>query len=111
MKFRISAITSPFGEPVDNGKTTSNPEEAIKQWFVYSKKYPTCASICPETNTDGLELLKWAESNFGKIKTWAEKYRCPYKLNWLQEQITKQITKGDKLIQWEFDEIYPFSMG
>ena len=61
MQYVISAINSPFGEPIGKDAHTTDMEDAILRWFQLSKKYPTCTSIQPETIEDGMELLKWAK--------------------------------------------------
>lgn len=111
MEYKISAITSPFGEPVDYGKTEHDPERAILRWLEYSKKYPTCASIQPQNKEDGLALLKWAKLNFDKLEAYFLKYKCPYKTDWMRDQIDSQVNNNKVDMQWEWDELFPFSIG
>jgi len=111
MRYVISAISSPFGEAAGNDAVEHDPENAIIQWFRYSEKYPTCASLQPQTKEDGLALLKWAKHNFNKLEVWAKEHKCPYKTGWLKEQIEKQVEDNKCSMQWEYDELFPFSMG
>ncbi len=111
MEYIISAITSPFGESVDSGTHECDPQKAIIQWFRYSERYPTYASIQPRTREDGIALLRWARDNFEKLETWAKEHKCPYRIEWLREQIESQAEAGECSMQWEYDELFPFCMG
>lgn len=110
MKFVISSITSPFGEPAEN-ITNNNPESAVLKWFQMSEKYPACTSLQPDTKESGEQLLKWADMNSDKIEAWANIYKCPYKIKWLKEQIRTQVKNNKCSMQWEYDELFPFCMG
>ena len=111
MKFIISAISGPFGEPVCGDIYEYDPKNAIIQWFSLTEKYPTCVSIQPETIEDGKSLLKWADKNFEKLDVWAKEHKCPYKTDWLKEQINMQVNNNKCSMQWEYDQIFPFCMG
>ncbi len=110
-KYLILATHSPFGEPVDPGTYEYDPQNALIQWFRYSEKYPTCTSLHPETKEDGIALLKWAKLNFEKLEIWAKEHKCPYKTEWLKEQIVSQIYNNKCSMQWGYDELFPFCMG
>ncbi len=110
-KYFVSAITEPFGEPVDAGIRENDPEQAFIAWCSYSEKYPTCASIQPHTKEDGIECLKWVSLNFDKAEAYMDKYKCPYKKDWIKEQIESQIRGGRCSMQWEYDELFPFCVG
>lgn len=110
-KYVVSAITAPDGEPVGIPTFTGDPEAAVLKWFQLSEKYPTCSDIQAQTNEAGLELLKWANTNGDKIAVWAKDYNCPYKLDWLQDQIRTAVKNNKTSMQWEFDSVFPFSVG
>lgn len=110
MKYCISAISNPFGEPVTD-EYEYDPENAIIKWCRYQEKYPTCVSIQPETNEDGIALLKWADLNFEKVEVYMKEHKCPYKTGWIREQVKSQIAKGKSSMQWEYDQLFPFCMG
>ena len=110
MEYIVSAFTI-FGESVGySDKPENNPERAIIKWCMYSEKYPTCVSIQPKTNEDGMILLIWANQNFEKIEHYMDLYKCPYKTEWLREQIDEQIKKGKTSMMWEYDQLFPFCM-
>ena len=111
MKFIISATNGPFGEPVGDDKYEYDCENAIIQWFRLSEKYPTCVSIQPANEKDGLALLKWADMNFEKLEVWAKEHKCPYRIDWLKLEIQKQTNNNKCSMQWEYDEVSPFCMG
>ena len=110
MKYVISAFSSPFGDDVGSAHE-ADPENAIIQWFRYSEKYPTCVTIQPETPADGMALLKWVNLNFEKLEVWAKEHKCPYRTDWLKEQVESQIKKGKCSMQWNYDQLFPFCMG
>lgn len=111
MNYVVSSISSPFGERVGNDVHTSDIETAVEKWFEFSKEYPTCTSLQPQTQEDGTALLKWALLNFEKLEVWAKEYKCPYKMGWFKETLTAQVNNNKCSMQWEYDELYPFSMG
>lgn len=88
-----------------------DPQNAVIQWFRLSEKEPTFVSIQPQTKEDGIALLKWAADNIDKLEVWAKEHRCPYKTEWLKEQILSQAAEGKCSMQWEYDQLYPFCMG
>lgn len=110
-RYIVSAVTSPFGEPVDYGFRTDDPEKAIEKWFIYNKDYPTCVDIQAKTDEDGRNLLKWADLNLEKLEVMMKDNKCPYKTDWLKEQISARAKSDRKTIQWEYDSVYPFCMG
>ena len=111
MRYIISAVTSPFGEPVGDNVTCRDPKTAIEEWCKLGEKYPSCTSLQPETFDDGMVLLKWALNNFAEVEQLLTKYRCPYKPSWMKERIEAQIKNKKTSMQWNYDEIVPFCMG
>ncbi len=111
MKYIITAAT-PYGEPCGvTNEPEYDPENAVIKWCRYSEKYPTCASIQPATEEDGMALLKWTERNFERIEVYMEQHKCPYKPDWIKEQVSLQVKKGKTSMQWEYDQLFPFCMG
>ncbi len=110
-KYAISAICSPFGEPTGETIYEDKPEMAVLRWCELSEKYPTCTSLQPQTKEDGMDLLKWVKLNFEKVATYMSLHKCPYKTEWVKEQVESQLSKGKCSMQWERDELYPFCMG
>lgn len=110
MRYMISANAGPFGETVRLVYET-DPEKAVFRWFRYSGQYPMCASIQPKTTDDGLELLQWAGNNAEKLEEWGKKYHCPYRTDWLKEQIEHQVLDNEVSMQWDYDQLYPFCVG
>ena len=111
MKYIVSAV-SPYGEPLKlSDEPEYDPENAIIKWCLYSKKYPTCVSIQPETKEDGMKLLKWANEHFDKVEVYLREHKCPYKVDWMKEEIASQVQKNEGSMQWDFDQLYPFCAG
>ena len=104
MKYVISGMCSAYACEYD-------PQNAVIQWFRLSQEEPTCVCIQPKTEEDGMALLKWAEENFDKLEVWAKEHKCPYRIEWLEEEISSQVRKGTCSMQWEYDQLYPFCMG
>lgn len=111
MKYLISATISPYGEQAPGSVYKHDPEKAIKEWCRVSEKYPTCASIQPETKEAGMVLLKWAFNNFDKVEGYMKEYKVPYKPEWMKKEIKSYVDKNRNSMMWEYDEIFPFSMG
>ena len=112
MKYVVSAIDSPFGDTVEmSDKPETSPEGAILKWCKLSKKYPTCVTIQPETEEDGMELLKWANMHSDKLEAYMVQHKNPYKFDWIKEQITSQVARGKTSMQWNYDQLFPFCMG
>ncbi len=111
MIFSVSAITDPFGELVATPKDYNDPEQAILNWCKLSKKYPTCVSIQPQTKEDAKALLIWANENFDKVRAYMNKYKCPYRTDWMQKEIHYQVINDNISMRWEYDQLYPFCMG
>lgn len=110
MKYMILATAVPMGE--NTGLVYEDePQKALMTWFRYSQKYPTCVAIQPETKEDGLALLEWAHHNPDQLDIWAKEYRCPYKIEWLKEQIAEQFKEKRCSMQWNYDQLFPFCMG
>ena len=111
MKYLISATISPYGEQAPGRVYKHDPEKAIKEWCRVSEKYPTCASIQPETKEDGQALLKWALNNFDTVKTYMREYKVPYKPEWIEKQLRRYVEANRNSMMWSYDEIFPFCMG
>ena len=111
MKYIVSAV-SPYGEPLElSDEPEYDPENAIIKWCRFSEKYPTCVSIQPETKEDGMKLLRWAEENFDKVEVYLRKHKCPYKVDWMKEEIASQVQTNTVSMQWNYDQLYPFCAG
>ena len=99
--------------------TTSDPAKAIERWFKLCKASPTMTTINTARRADAVRLVKWAEDHLDKIAEWHEKYKCNYKLDYLQNEIKKQVANGCRFFYedkrataaWEGDQIHPFSAG
>lgn len=111
MKYLVSSINNPFDfEPIGQPRELGTPKTALEEWFKLNKKHPTCTSLRPQTNEDAREVLKWASNNKDEIKAWATRYDCHYKIEYLLKSIDDGLNK-EKLISWEYDELFPFCMG
>ena len=110
-QYMITGTRTPFGEPAMPVIREEEPEQTLYQWFVWGAKYPTCVSLQPQTPQDGMLLLTWANANWSKVEQWAQVHKCPYRLDWLHEQVAKAVSRGACSMQWEWDELFPFCMG
>ena len=111
MEYIVSA-TSPYGEPLGLAdESARDPEDAVIKWCLLSEKYPTCVSICPACEEDGMALLRWAEDNFGRVEAYMEEHHSPYLPGWIKDQVSAQVKKGKTSMQWEHDQLFPFCMG
>ena len=88
-----------------------NPEKAIRKWCELSKSYPTLVSIQPGSRRDGLSLIRWAAENFEKVKRILTEYTCPYRIDWMITEIRRQAEAGTTSMQWDGDQLHPFTMG
>ena len=109
-RYIISATESPFGEIADVARFDS-AEEAIIKWCELTQIYPTCVSLQAQTDDDARALMQWAFLNDDKMKAYLSKYNVPYKANWFMGQIRSKLSNGGQLIQWGYDEVYPFCKG
>ena len=111
MKYLVSAINDPISfEPIGQPRELDTPKTALEEWFKLNKKHPTCTSLQPQTNDDAREVLIWASKNRDIIKSWTTRYNCHYKIDYLLKFIDDGLNK-EKLISWEYDELFPFCMG
>ncbi len=109
MPYTITSMTL-YGEPLDN-IVRKTPESAVRTWFRIGKKNPLFTSLRPATPAEGMTLIKWAAAHPDRIDEWAEKYHCPYKTSYLKDEIAKAAKKGGCSMQWDYDELHPFTMG
>ena len=121
-KYIVSGLDC-FGENLKNiedsgpddrdGNTivTNNPREAIKQWFILSKKYPTMVDIMTKTKANGCELLKEATAEY--LTELYEEYGSCYKLEYLIKEAEDNLSRSCKyLYESEYgDSIHPFCCG
>ena len=110
-KYIVSATTSPFGEQATSAFHTDDPEKAILEWCKLNKKYPTCVSLQAKTTEDGKALLKWANIHSEKVEAYMISNRCPYKTDWMLNNINLQVNNDKCSMQWEYDELFPFCQG
>lgn len=90
---------------------TNNSCEAIKQWFILSKTYPTMVDITTKTKANGCELLKEATAEY--LTELYEEYGSYYKLDYLIKEAENNLGRGcSGLYENEYgDSIHPFCCG
>ena len=93
------------------GPFADSPEKAVEKWCRYSQAYPTCTAIQPKTKEDGMSLLKWAAANEAAVRELLQRYKTPYRADWIMETVRRYASEGRTPMQWDGDQIYPFSMG
>ena len=109
MSYLVSVVM-PFGGIVKEAYE-KDPEKAILRWCRYSRKYPTCVSIQPEAQEGGKILLRWASDNIEKVREYLTENKSPYRIDWMIEEIQQQARDGRTSMQWDGDQLHPFSVG
>ena len=104
--YRVSGGYSDF-------QFTDDPETAIRYWFKLSNKYPMDAAIMCRSRKDALNLVKLVSDDPDIIYRLNEKWRSPYKLEYLVEECEKAAANGCKYFYENEagDSIHPFSLG
>lgn len=102
----------------DNRMETDSPRKAIEEWAKLSKKFPTCVSINCYKKDDVIELMLYAHDNPKYLETICEQEKVPYKLEYLQEAIERNLrteccTFHETFINGEYyrDMVHPFDIG
>lgn len=90
---------------------TNDPVVAIEQWFKISKKFPTNTYIQCRKRSDAIKLCEAAEPDY--IQKLYNKYKNPYKLDYLIDAVKKQVDNKCKYFyENEYgDMIHPFDLG
>lgn len=110
MEFIISA-TSPCGEELGSNVREQDPEKAILAWCRIGQEYPTCASIQADSEKSAFSLLKWADKNADKVRAYLDRYKSPYKPDYILDSVSGYVRNGKSSIQWDYDIVSPFSFG
>lgn len=92
-------------------KYTNNPKTAIKFWYQLQKKDPMGVAISCQTKEQAIALCKAATEDY--IYSLAEKYKCPYKPEWIVEEAAEKVADGQKYFHESDygDTIHPFGVG
>lgn len=103
----VVAYANDYLEPTGEDKTFIDPEKAIEYWFKLSKKYPTCTLIRGYV-ADEKKLRAWVVEHEDKFRELYDKYKCPYKLDYLLDACKRPVSRSyDKYP----DQMYPFCLG
>jgi len=87
---------------------TDDPKRAIETWFKYGAKHPFDSAIYVHSKEDALELRRYARNNPDWFTELYNSYKCPYKLESLQEGVNSDnISQSFKFV----DTVYPFCYG
>lgn len=114
-----SSMPSKMGddEYVNNDLDTDDPAKAIKAWFRVGEKFRGGTAISTHAKKDAQKLIDWAYENQDKIKEWHEKFKCPYKLDFMLKGIESKHNDRcsgfyeDPEYDWATDMIFPFDVG
>ena len=92
-------------------KRTDDPKTAIKFWYQLQKKDPMNVAISCRTKEQAIDLCKAATEDY--IYSLAEKYKCPYKPEWIVDEAARKVADGQKYFhEGEYgDIIHPFGVG
>lgn len=90
---------------------TDDPYEAIRIWFEIGERHPgdTCI-MCLTRDAACAVVMEGTEDYLTKLYN---RYRCPYKLEYLIDECDKAFENGCKYFyENEFgDQVHPFSVG
>lgn len=89
----------------------NDPVAAIKHWFRIVGKSGLSASIMAKKRSDAIDICKAGTDEL--LTELYNKYRCPYKLQFLIDACKKQVADGCKYFyENEFgDQVHPFDVG
>jgi len=92
-------------------KYTNDPKTAIKMWYQLQKKDPMGVAISCLTKEQAIALCKAATEDY--IYSLAEKYKCPYKPEWLVDEAVRKVADGQEYFHESDygDTIHPFGVG
>lgn len=91
-----------------------SPLSALMAWFRIGAKFPTGTSIQCKHKSDAVALCETAISHKQSLTELHQKYKCPYKLDFIFEQAEKKVSDGCKYFHehGDFgDSVYPFDIG
>ena len=97
-----------YGEVLEE-ELMDDPVEAIETWFKFEARSPLYACITIGSREAAVALAAAAEEE--RITRLYEKYRVPYKLSFLLDEIRKQKENGCHSYLGPGDSICPFDMG
>ena len=94
-----------------DSKTENDPAKAITQWYRYQVTNPTDCSISCKKLDDAIALCKAATPDL--INALSEKYKCPYKAQYMINEAAKKVADGCKYFhEGEYgDSVHPFGVG
>lgn len=121
--YRVIKASDDWGYDPYNGKTyrvsggysttkwTNDPVTAIKYWFMIGQKHSGDTCIQCRTRDAALAICQAATEDL--LTTLWNKYRCPYKLEYLVESAQKKVQDGCKWFhESDFgDQVHPFDIG
>lgn len=111
----VSAVNSYMGRYVVSSsfehKATHDPEEACLYWCQMQQSDVMNVSIQAANEASAFELIVWAQNNFETLAANMEKYKCPYKREFMKATIDEYVLKGSSSMQWPYDQVTPFDMG
>lgn len=106
--YNVSAFSNEYMEPAAAPRTFRDPGKAIEQWCKYQQKHPMDAMITGYRGTDEQKLRDWAVEHEDQLAQWCEKYKVPYKVEWLLDICRKPATLPKSKAP---DQLSPFSLG
>lgn len=96
-----------------NVKKTDYPKNAIEYWAKMQVKDPMSVDIQTKKKVDAIKLTDFVANNPEFIYNLAEKYKLPYKPQYLISESEKKSADGQKYFyenEWG-DSIHPFGVG
>lgn len=96
-----------------NVKKTDDPKNAIEYWAKMQIKDPMSVDIQTKKKVDAIKLVDFVANNPKFIYNLAEKYKIPYKPEYLVSESEKKSADGQKWFhESEYgDAIHPFGVG
>ena len=106
----VSGLDPLTGEEPFSPIDTDDAKSAITSWFKMSEKYPSCICICGKDYSAAKQLLRWVIDNEDQFIALYNRYKNPYKLDFLLDYCKQNVNSGH-LLDWSGDQIDPFSLG
>lgn len=107
----VEAINNPVEWEVVLHDEFNRPIDALKKWCELEEDYPTCVTIRLATKNDGLEFIRWCHNNWETVETILSRVDLPYQISFMKEVIEGYWKRNKTSMEWDGDEISPFSFG
>lgn len=91
--------------------TTDFADTAITNWFKGQKENPSDVCILASSKQKVISLINFAYNHKDFIESRNERYKIPYKLEFIMNIINRDFNDKCKSFIGEMDQVGPFSVG